>query len=271
MQVCATSATSIGRSCLCSHLQSWDVRDPYAEVFLSESWCSQGESLAQIAACPHHQRMSTPVDTASRLFQMVERDPGLAVDVRQAALNLWAKLSATPDLALDELTKLSLEVAGALPREPTTMDLGRCVSVDVFWRFHLAPDVKAFFVTPEEYSRYLQRAPIPQDRLEADFDWADVAFPQEHSWVCRWEQIEPLDANATRRALGLPNKPPYIVFRLDGASLVGAGVTIRPARSVDAVIGLHTEWDAAGPSPGMSEYVDGDVPSSVVEEIRWRP
>ena len=215
--------------------------------------------------------MAAPAETAERLFHLVQRDPGLGANTRQAALKLWADLSPTPDLALTALRRLSLEVSRTLPREPATTDLGRCVTVETFWRFHMASDVRAFFVTPEDYRRYIEGTGDPHWRLSEDLSTEGIAFPQEHSWLCRWDQIQDLDGKITQRILNLRHRPPYVIFRLTRAKVQRAGITIRAARSVDAVLGLHTGWDPAGPSRGIVEYVDGDVPSTAIEELEWRP
>jgi hypothetical protein len=214
--------------------------------------------------------MSTPAETAARLFQLVKRDPGLPSDVRRRASRLWATFGSNPDLAVAALDELSRRVAKELPRSAASTPLGRCVTVEVYWRFHLESHIQAFFVTPHDYRRHIEDSDDPARLLSQHLSESRITFPMEHSWLSPWDQIAGLDGATTQRRLRLGNPPPYVVFRLSRSSLQRNSVTIRRARSVDAVLGHHVEWDLAGPSRGVQEFIDGDIPRDAIEEFEWR-
>jgi hypothetical protein len=108
----------------------------------------------------------------------------------------------------------------------------------------------------------------PEARLRAILKRTDPLFPAEHSWMVTCEDIASLNGSELRRALGLRDDPPYIVFELSVDAMRASGVTVRASRSVDAVPAGFTEWDPEGLPTGLREMVDGDVPQAALTRVR---
>lgn len=205
-----------------------------------------------------------------RLFGLVERDQGLRRSVRERVKRLRSLLPANPELAYERLCALATRVAAELQRDKPSQALARFVSVEVFYLYHLIADVRAFFSTPEAYRRFLDEQSDVDAAVTAHLSPDDPVFPARHSWLVPASQTARMDGKETINALQLRGKPPLVRFSLPLKSLRAAQVTVRDTRAVDAVCERFAEWNPAGPSPGVSELIDGNVPRSAVERAELR-
>ena len=207
-----------------------------------------------------------------RLIALVANDTALDVRVRDEAARLEPVAQTDAELALSRLETLSADWAHALERDQAQNDLCRAVDVEDFWEYYLDEDVKSFYPRATDYLERLQRVPQPPDpTLLADLQTNDPLFQQEHSWMVDCASISHMSGRELKRALGLRSDPPFIVFYLSVADMKASGVTVRPARAVDAVPSGFTEWSPDGLPTGLAEVVDGDVPRRALTRLEWRP
>lgn len=210
-------------------------------------------------------------ETIEGLFRLVDVDTKLAVHVRRCAGRLRPLLNDNAEVAYERLCDLAAQVADALPRTPPTEQLAKCVGLGSFHLYYLDEDVRAFYPTVEGYRRFLDAHPLPERQLMQDLKRGEVLIPARHSWLVEATRVAGMDAREVVTALALDVQPPLVRLELDVARMQAAGVTVRPARAVDAVRGQHLRWDPTGLPRGWPEYLDGDVPASAVARIRWLP
>lgn len=212
--------------------------------------------------------VSTP--DVALMASKVAADPGLDTRVRKKAADLLPIAHSNPALARQLLIELSDDVRPLLPRIAPSADLCRTVPLLAYFRYHMDADARAFYLSEEEYSEHLQSLHAGTALL-ADLSYDEPLFRAVHSWLVPCGMIAALSGRDLKRALGLRSDPPFVVFELSRTAMLRAGVTVRPARSVDAVPSWFTEWDPNGLPTGLPELVDGDVPRSALSSIRWIP
>jgi hypothetical protein len=201
------------------------------------------------------------------MVSKVAEDPGLLPGVRQRATALRSVAHSDPALARQLLADLADEVRIALARSSPTSDLCRVVSLSTFFTHHLSDDARSYYLSDDEYLAHLRSIDAGRELL-TDLSTDATLFRAHRSWLVACRDITGLAGQDLKRALGLRGNPPYVVFELSRTSLIAAGVTVRPARSVDAVPQWFTEWDPAGLPTGLPEMVDGDVPRAALSRIR---
>ncbi len=104
----------------------------------------------------YSQIMANTADMVRQLIQIVVTDPGLPRNLRRKARSLESLASSKPDLVLEELEVLRNRAIPDLVLLRPALDYARCVSVPVFWRYHLRPAQRGIFRTGELYRRYLE-------------------------------------------------------------------------------------------------------------------
>ena len=172
-----------------------------------------------------------------------------------------------PDLALSRFLELHADVAPLLPRTDPTIDYVRCVSVETFWRFNVDASLKAYFVTAEDYRRSVEGEVDPAARLTNDLG-ADPVVPAANSWLVPASDVDGLTGAEAKARLNFTQDPPYAVMVWSVARMIGAGVTVRAPRGVDAIPSRLLQWY---PENVPDERIDGDLPRTALERIEWRP
>jgi len=201
----------------------------------------------------------------------VEQDTLLRPGVRHRASRLRGLAISKPDLARKRLVELAANEARRLPRTLPTADLARCVSLEVFYVFHLDAGIRSSFITAEAYRRYVDAAPSPTTVLLAELSASPILFPAVHSWLVPLRDIAGLDGRSISTALRLGYSPPLVVFILSLSKLLAAWITVRTPRAVDAVPKEHKRWDPSGLPDGRTELIDADIPRSTLGSIEWKP
>ncbi len=95
------------------------------------------------------------------MIQIVSGDPGLPRFVRRKAFEMEPLVGVHPGLAWERLEELRKRVLPDLALVAPKTDYARCVSVDVFWRFHLTRARRELFNHPSNYLRYLESTSDP--------------------------------------------------------------------------------------------------------------
>ena len=244
---------------------------------------AERSSLAGCLECrlapsaPIHQRegdghysevMVDAAGVARQLIQIVASDPGLPRDLRREARSLESLASSKPDLVVEELEVLRDGVLRDLALLAPTVDYARCVSVPVFWRYHLRPAQRGIFRTGELYRRYLESLSDCEAVLGNDLRDDEPLVPADHSWLVPVSRIAGLDGAATKRRLRIDDEPPYIVMVFPAERMAATGVDLREPRGVDAVPARLLRW-----SPGdvPDERIDQDIPTAALGGLQWRP
>lgn len=203
---------------------------------------------------------------ARELIRIIRKDSGLPLPIRRAAGRLAALASTNPDLALERLGALRASALPLLPMEQPTIDYSRCISVEVFWRYNLAPTLRDYFVTPEDYRRVVEQSPNPSARLSADLGQGYVV-PAQNSWLVPNDSIDGLTGMDMKVRLNFDQPPPYVVFVLSVPRMKASGVAVRAPRGVDTVPSRLIQWF---PENVPGERIDRDIPVAAVERIEWR-
>ncbi len=201
------------------------------------------------------------------LIQVVARDTKLSQSVRREAKRLLSLAASEPEMVWDRLEALRQRVVPGLPLWPPDCNYARCVSVDVFWRFHLSTHYRDFFRHHGQYSRFLEAQADPS--VVAHSHLADsVLVPAPHSWLIPADRIAGLSGMQTRSRLQVKQKPPYLVMIFPMALMKAAGVGVREPRGLDAVPGWFSQWSSDDVS---GERIDEDIPLAALGDIEWRP
>lgn len=195
-------------------------------------------------------------------------DPGLPGLVRREADLLKPLVATKPVLVWERLEELRLSILSDLPLIPPTADYARCVSVEVFWRYHLRSARRGLFRTAELYKRHLESLENPAERIWQDLKEAEPLVPAPHSWLIPVSRISGLDGAHTKLRLRIDQYPPYIVMVFPVSKMKANGVEIREPRGVDVVPGRLVRW-----SPGdvLDERIDQDIPTGALGAMWWRP
>lgn len=210
-------------------------------------------------------------ETIEGLFRLVDVDTRLEVRVRRQARRLRPLVRDNAEIAYERLCDLAAQVAEALPRTAPSDRLAKCVGLKSFHLYYLSEDVRAFYPTAEGYRRFLDAHASPDQQLMQDLKMGPVLIPARNSWLMDASRLDGMDADDIVTALAIDARPPLVLLELSAAKMRAAGVTTRPARAVDAVRDQHLRWDPSGLPRGWPEYLDGDVPTSAVDQTRWLP
>ena len=206
---------------------------------------------------------------ARQLIQIVAADPGLPRYLRREASSLESLVSSKPDLVLDNLEALRERVIPDLALGRPTGDYARCVSVDVFWDYHMKPGRREFFASDARvYRHYLESLADPVHVIRRDLRDIEILVPAAHSWLVPADQIAALGGTKTKSHLQIDDNPPYIVMTFPVAKMQASGVEIRAPRGVDAIPGRLVRWSREGVP---NERIDQDIPTAALGCIEWRP
>lgn len=214
------------------------------------------------------QIMVNAAEAARQLIRIVATDPGLPRYHRSKANSLEYLISSKPDLVVEELEVLRDNVLPDLALHPPLVDYVRCVSVPVFWRYHLRHAERRIFRTADLYRRYLESLSNRVDVIRRHLRDDEPLVPAAHSWLVPVSRILGLDGPGTKRHLRTDHEPPYIVMVFPAERMDTTGVRIREPRGVDAVPARLLQW-----SPGdvPDERIDQDIPTAALGGIEWRP
>ena len=138
--------------------------------------------------------------------------------------------------------------------------------VATFLRYHVRPERRELFTSPEDYRFYLESGADP-----AATAWRDLKdgtlVPAKNSWLVPADRIIGLDGVRLKSRLKLDGAPPYIVMVLSAGRMKAAGVAVREPRGVDVIPGRFSTW-LPGDVPG--ERIDQDIPVAALEALEWR-
>lgn len=201
------------------------------------------------------------------LINVVASDTKLHRSARQEARRLVPLAASQPELVEVRLEDLRRRVVTGLPLSPPNRDYARCVSVDVFWRFHLATNLRDFFRQPGQYQKFLETQADPSAVAGRQLA-GGVLVPAPHSWLIPEAKITGLSGLQTRSRLQIKQKPPYLVMIFPMALMKAAGVGVREPRGLDAVPGRFVRWSPGGVS---GERIDKDIPVAALGDLEWRP
>ncbi len=201
------------------------------------------------------------------LIHVVANDTKLHRSARQEARRLVPLAASQPELVEVRLEDLRRRVVTGLPLSPPNRDYARCVSVDVFWRFHLSTDLRDFFRQPGQYQKFLETQADPSAVASSQLA-GGVLVPAPYSWLIPEAKITGLNGSQTRSKLQIKQKPPYLVMIFPMAMMTSAGVGVRQPRGLDAVPGRFVRWSSGGVS---GERIDKDIPLAALGGMEWRP
>lgn len=204
---------------------------------------------------------------ARQLIGVIVRDQDLPTDIRRAARRLLPLTLDSPELLSERLESLRQRALPRLTLQQPECGYARCVSVEVFWRFHIAPDVRDFFRHHLHYQAHLESSPIPTLEARAHLP-IGVLVPAPHSWLVPFDRIAGLNGMQTRSLLKMSQRPPYLVMIFPMDDMLASGVEVREPRGVDAVPSEFTHWR---PGDVPDERIDEDIPLSALGGLEWRP
>jgi hypothetical protein len=205
------------------------------------------------------------------MIGLVERDPVVPAAARRQATEVRDLVGTDPELACTRLLDLAARVAPALPRRPPVADLARCTGIEGFYERYLDADVRAYFLSPEDYRSHIEGSVSPSASLESELADLSPLVPAVHSWMTTWAEIAGLTGAQIRRHLDIRPLPPIVVLVMRLADLLKARITVREPTAVDALPKHLTEWIPGGLRSGGSELIDGNMPRSAVSSVEWRP
>ena len=211
--------------------------------------------------------MQNLITEALELIEVVVRDTQLTRFARQEAKKLVSLAAAEPELVWDRLEALRGEVVSDLPLWPPDRDYARCVSVEAFWRHHLAARNREYFRNHEHYRRHLESQANPSAVARSHLS-GSLLVPAPHSWLIPVELIAGLNGAQTRSRLQIEQKPPYLVMIFPMPLMEAAGVRVREPRGLDAVPGRFLQWSSGDV---VGERIDEDIPLKALGNLQWRP
>jgi hypothetical protein len=203
-------------------------------------------------------------------MRLINADTALPEEARRSFEALRPALAANPEFALEHIDILARETARRLDRLPPESDLARCVGLEAFLRFHATDAVRRSFPNPAAFTSYVLNAPDPSSALDAALSASEPLFPAEHSWLVEAPAIDGLDGMQLRQLLRIRPNPPYVAFVLGLAEMIELGVSVRPARAVDAIPERLYEWSPEGLPGGQREFLDGNVPRAALSTVGLR-
>jgi hypothetical protein len=212
----------------------------------------------------------TAADRVALFFARVESDSTLNPNLKRIVPPLRRLAVTDPPLAIARLKAAADHYLPGLPRSEPTSALVRSVDYSRFWEFHLDPAIKARLRTPEDFRRYMDSLADPDAALMAHLSMNPTIVPSAHSWLSRHVDIAGRTADEVVTILAVKQSPPLVIFHFTVGDLLRSRVTIRKPCSLDAVLGDHELWSAAGLASGAEEYLDGDIPRSAVTGLEWR-
>ena len=213
---------------------------------------------------------SSAADDALWMIGVMEADLRLDAKTRRDVSSLRSMAARSPELACKRLEEIARNTAASLPRRPPRQDLAKCTGLEDFYEHYLDSDIRAYFITAEDYRRRLEASENPRSIVFAELSSRDPLIPSVHSWMAPRSDITSLDARQTRKALAIRGQPPLVVLLLGLASMLACGITVRTPCAVDAVPKRLREWSPSGLSSGVTELIDSDIPRQAVSEVDWR-
>jgi hypothetical protein len=207
-------------------------------------------------------------ETAMRRARMIEQDLALNGPVRKRLARYRRMATARPTLANAGLIELALELAAGLTRTNPKVALARSVSTQVFHRHHLDAETKLDLPTVAAFEAFVGALHEAGRFLLEHLSRTATVFPAKNSWLIPHGRIARLSGDRTCEVLQLDYHPPLIIFHMSLERLRATGVTVRVPRLVDSVAHDLGRWNPAGVP---EELIDGDVPTTAVESVEWRP
>ena len=204
---------------------------------------------------------------ARDLIGVVTGDSQLARGVRLAARRLLPLALQRPELVLERLESLRIRTLPDLLLQLPECGYARCVSVETFWRFHIAREIRGFFQHHTQYQAYLESHADPALVARAHLR-DNVLVPAPHSWLVPIDRIVGLTGTQTQSLLRMSQQPPYLVMIFPVRRMVARRVRIREPRGIDAVTSRFSQW-RAGDVP--DERIDKDIPLTALGRLQWRP
>jgi hypothetical protein len=208
------------------------------------------------------------------MIDLLTSDERVRKEVRDLGAAQRAYVTSQPDLVLQRLDDLAVHEARSLQAgtsQPPVADLCRCVTIPVFFDWHLDRHVRATFNGPEDYRRYVESQANPGAVLLSELSADSIVFPAVHSWMIPRDQIAGLDGAQTLRAINAYGPPPLIIFVMPIAFLRYSIVRVRTPFAVDAIPKRNRLYSRSGLVDGRTELIDDDIPRTVVEALEWRP
>lgn len=204
--------------------------------------------------------------TAQKLARNVCNDIGLPMNVRREARLLLRLVGQQPDRVIDQLNLLRVQVTPELTTELATIPYARCVSIELFYKYHLKPGIYDIFKIPSDYRDFISSINNPAAQLFGDLREGTL-IPAEHSWLVPYSYIQSLTAIQIMTQLKFNQAPPYVVMVFTVDSLLRAGIKIREPRGTDTIPSVLTEWF---PNNVKGERINSDIPRAALEDIEWR-
>ena len=222
-----------------------------------------------------HAASSAPTaDLALWMIDLLTADDRLGRRIREFAASQRTYVAAQPDLVARRLVDASIAVAAQLQQlvaQPAAADLCRCVTVAVFFTWHVDSHVRHEFLGHEDYRRFIETQANPEATLLSHLSTDPIVFPAIHSWMIPRNQIHGMDGAQTLRAIQAAGPPPLVIFVLPLRLLRGSAVRVRPPLAVDAIPKANRLYSRFGLAENRTELIDADVPWSVIGGIEWRP
>ena len=171
------------------------------------------------------------------LIEVVASDTKLKHSVRQEARRLVPLAASQPELVEVRLEALRQRVVPDLPLWPPRD--ARCVSVDVFWRFHLATNHRDFF-RQSGYLKFLESQAGPSAVARSQLA-GDVVQHRTHGFLRRRSLV----STVHRPDLGCKSsRPPYLVMIFPMA-LMRAGCSTLTLFPVGSSSGPPAMWSGS--------------------------
>lgn len=213
---------------------------------------------------------SSPIttDAARLLVEKVRRDNLLPPRYRRRAQQL-APLLHSPALVLERLQGFAAEALPGLPRSSPTADLARVITAATFWRYHCRAEARAAFLTANDFVQAVNSESDAGRFLAQCLTDNEPLTSWQRSWLAEHRAVKGLSGRRVDRALELGKSPPFVMFVFSLADCRSHNITVRRPCSLDSVLGPNLQWNAAGLSSGLAEFVDGDLPRAAVSRIGW--
>ena len=211
--------------------------------------------------------MSSAATTARKLVRKVCDDSGLPATVRRKAKRLLPLAQRQPDRVIERLKAIHLDITPKLTTQLPEIPYARCVSIDVFYNYHIKSNLYSVFSNAMDYRNYIGSSSDPATQLEKDLK-DGIIIPAEYSWLVPYSSIHSSTARQIEVQLNFKQTPPYVIMVFAVDNLLGVGIRIREPRGTDTIPSELTEWY---PGNVNNERINSDIPRSALSSIEWRP
>ena len=203
------------------------------------------------------------------LAAKIAADPVLPPRLRRETTRSLAT-AEEPALLLRRLQVDAEQYLPTIARSVPTADLSKVVSVDSFIRHYAKPEYRDTFDTPESFAQYVESSTDSDSLLGEAIATPPILLKWYRSWLTPTRSLTGKGGSQLIQDLEMRGEPPVVLLHFSRTSLIRAGVTVRVPCSLDAVPGQNYQWRPGGPASGLTEYIDGDVPSDALSGIEWR-